>query len=142
MNEINDAQGIKINHLSFAVNDLPNFTVNDIVTARDMARNRNYTFEPMITMIADDMQIKMEDNLVVAASQTIGFEIDKERLLGALRWDSDQYHAGWQKGFNTGWDEAARFIRKILDNSPSVIAKEELCNIITEMITGQKEERQ
>ena len=47
-----------------------------------------------IDIIVDKMQTKMEDDLVKVV-QNYGFNVDKDELAKALRYDRDQYEKGY-----------------------------------------------
>ena len=56
-------------------------------------------YESPITMFVQDSITesikKQEDQLIYSLSQTIGYQIDKEQLVRALRYDRDQYKKGY-----------------------------------------------
>ena len=52
-------------------------------------------YESPIEMIASDISIKLEND-VVTAIQSYGINVDKDELIRALRYDRNQYNKGYQ----------------------------------------------
>ena len=55
-------------------------------------------YESPIKQIVGQMQAEMETNLLCKVSQTVGYSIDKEELIKALKYDRDQYEKGYSDG--------------------------------------------
>lgn len=55
-------------------------------------------YESPITQIVSQMQAEMETELLYKVSQTVGYSIDKEELIKALKYDREQYEAGYADG--------------------------------------------
>lgn len=54
-------------------------------------------YEPLIKVIQGQMQMKMEND-IFRTVQSYGIEVDKEELLRALKYDRQQYDAGYADG--------------------------------------------
>lgn len=57
-------------------------------------------YESVIQQFFGEIATEMDNN-VVKAVQEVGIYVDKDELIRALRYDRDQYH----KGFNDGYEE-------------------------------------
>lgn len=59
-------------------------------------------YESPITMYMSDIQRKIEkqteDEMMVAINQSIGFDVNKEELIKALKYDREQYEKGYKDG--------------------------------------------
>ena len=57
-------------------------------------------YESPIEKIFGDIQEQInkqdEDNIMMTVNRSIGYEVNKEELLKALRYDRDQYEKGYQ----------------------------------------------
>lgn len=49
----------------------------------------------MIESISDHITEKIENELLVKVTTTVGFDVDKEELLKALKYDRGQYDKGY-----------------------------------------------
>lgn len=56
-------------------------------------------YESAIKVMQSQMQIMIEDKILKAV-QDAGVVVDKERLLKALKYESEQYEKGYQDGLN------------------------------------------
>lgn len=63
-----------------------------------------------ITQTISEIQSKMikdqEDELLIEASQVVGYTIDKEELIKAMNYDRNQFAQGYEKGHETGYAKA------------------------------------
>ena len=71
--------------------------------------NDNYNYESPITRIENQLLEEMvkneEDQFVLEVRQTIGYQIDKAKLIKALNYDREQYEKGYQDGIS--WERKA-----------------------------------
>ena len=56
-----------------------------------------YDYEAPINAIVSELETKMEDDCLKAV-KSYGFEIDKEELAKALKYDRGQYERGYKQG--------------------------------------------
>lgn len=63
-------------------------------------------YESPIQRIVGDIVTQMQENeekqLMATVTQKIGYQVDKNELLKALRYDRGQYDKGYDDGFNDG----------------------------------------
>ena len=52
-------------------------------------------YKSPIELIVSNYRTKLDDELLATVEQKIGFVVDKEELLKALRYDRDQYNKGY-----------------------------------------------
>lgn len=62
-----------------------------------------YDYESPIQVFRTQMVMEQEKDLVMKVSQTIGYEIDKNELIQALKYDRGQYERGYRDGKCDGW---------------------------------------
>lgn len=62
----------------------------------ELLAQMNYQ-SPIAVNIANDIQLKMEDDIMTAV-YSYGVEVDKDELLKALAYDRDQYVTGYADG--------------------------------------------
>lgn len=62
-----------------------------------------YDYKSPIQVFRTQMVMEQEKDLVMKVSQTVGYEIDKEELIQALRYDRNQYDRGYHDGKCDGW---------------------------------------
>lgn len=55
-------------------------------------------YESPIQQIVGQMQSEMESELMYRVSQTVGYSIDKDELIKALKYDRGQYEKGYADG--------------------------------------------
>lgn len=83
-------------------------------------------YESPINQILGEMQIAYE-NECMKEVQSCGFDVNKEELLKALKYDREQYTKGYSDGYNKAIDEviwqleaevesSAKFIREYDDS--------------------------
>ena len=73
-------------------------------------------WESPITQISTQLEQKMreeEDKLVIEVSQMIGYDVNKEELLKALKYSQEQFGKGYDKGYERGY--AAGYSKAISD---------------------------
>ncbi len=64
-----------------------------------------------ITVLETEMQIRVEDG-VYKAVKNVGFDVDKDELMRALRYDRKQYQKGYDQGFQNGYYAAIRYLTR------------------------------
>lgn len=70
--------------------------------------SENYNYKSPIAMYessAYELMDKMEDGIICEVRKTIGYNIDKARLVGALKYDREQYDKGYQDGKHAAYTE-------------------------------------
>ena len=77
-------------------------------------------YESLITQVvsqaSSDMIKNQENQLMVEIRQMIGWDIDKEELIKALKYDRNQYDKGFSDGKEEGKKEVLDKLREILVN--------------------------
>ena len=53
-------------------------------------------YESPIDQFTSAVQAKLEKDLMCEVSQIAGYEVDKEELIKALKYDRDQYNKGYE----------------------------------------------
>lgn len=74
----------------------------------------------MNEIITNPIVEKIENELLVKVTRTVGFDVDKEELLKALKYDRDQY----EKGFRDGVASAQQWIpvsERLPENDTTVL---------------------
>ena len=56
-----------------------------------------------------------EENAILEAVQKVGITVDKNELIKALKYDRDQYNAGFSIGFSKGYEKAINDVAHYLD---------------------------
>lgn len=70
-------------------------------------------YQSPIQQIADEMCLKMENN-VYTAVQNVGIYVDKDELIKALQYDRGQYSKGYSNGYAQGYEDGiAETMRKL-----------------------------
>lgn len=91
-------------------------------------------YESPIQKFVMDVQKKMmqeeENQLFMSVKQTIGFSVDKEELLKALKYDRDQYEKGYIDGLKANdwiptkeqqyWENAQEALSRIFDQCEEI----------------------
>ena len=54
--------------------------------------------ERIVKEVAETMQEQEENGLVVAVSEKVGYLVDKDEMIKALKYDRDQYNKGYDAG--------------------------------------------
>ena len=67
-------------------------------------------YESPITLIATEVQMKMENDTLQAV-QRYGIDVDKDELMKALSYDRGQYDKGYRDGYNDAMKKIQDFIR-------------------------------
>ena len=62
-----------------------------------------------ITVLETEMRIHVE-NGVYKAVKDVGFDVDKEELIRALRYDREQYKKGYEQGYRDGYYAAIKYL--------------------------------
>ena len=79
-----------------------------------------YNYESPITkviqQVEQDLFRQEEDALILEVNRKIGFDIDKDRLIKALQYDSDQYHKGYKDGLKDNFNHNLESIRAKIKN--------------------------
>lgn len=57
-------------------------------------------YESPIKVLCGEMQTEIENDLLVKCSQAVGYDIDKDELIKALKYDREQYEKGYSDGLN------------------------------------------
>lgn len=65
------------------------------------------SYESPIRIIEGELTSRFENDIMTVV-QSYGIEIDKDRLLRALKYDSDQYDKGYRDGKNFRLSESAK----------------------------------
>lgn len=73
-------------------------------------------YESPITLIATEVQMKMENDTLQAV-QRYGIDVDKDELMKALNYDRGQY----DKGYRDGYNEAMKKIQDIYGQMGGII---------------------
>lgn len=77
-------------------------------------------YESPIQMIMDNIQTQMiqqeEDQLLMQVQKSLGFDIDKNELLRALKYDRDQYEKGYKDGqHSASWTPVSEGLPKMTE---------------------------
>ena len=64
-----------------------------------------------ITVLETEMQIHVE-NGVYKAVKNVGFDVDKDELIRALRYDREQYKKGYEQGYRDGYYATIRYLTR------------------------------
>lgn len=91
-------------------------------------------YDAPIKMYEEPLKIAT-DGMIVNVVQNFGFDVDKEELYRALKYDRDQYEKGYSKGKTVGIDEFRERIKELLKHGIFVSR-----NDLFECITGIAEE--
>lgn len=73
-------------------------------------------YESPITMIASQIEMKMEND-VLQAIQRYGIQVDKDELIKALNYDRQQYDVGYKDGYNKGFQVAIEMVKQNIDKA-------------------------
>lgn len=73
-------------------------------------------YESPITLIATEVQMKMENDTLQAV-QRYGIDVDKDELMKALNYDRGQY----DKGYRDGYNEAMKKIQDLYGQMGGII---------------------
>ena len=57
-------------------------------------------YESPIEVLYGQMQTEIENDLLVKCSQSVGYNIDKDELIKALKYEREQYKNGYSEGLN------------------------------------------
>lgn len=57
-------------------------------------------YESPIEVLYGQMQTEIENDLLVKCSQTVEYNINKDELIKALKYDREQYEKGYSDGLN------------------------------------------
>ena len=76
----------------------------------------HYNWESPITKIYGDIHNEIvrqdEENYMYTITQAVGYKIDKEELLKALRYDREQYNKGYKDGVRETFIEELKKIKE------------------------------
>ena len=101
----------------------------------DLSEETFYDYESPITkviqQVEQDVIRQEEDALVCEVSRKIGFDIDKDRLIKALQYDSDQYDKGYLDGLRCNFNSTLNAMRAKVKNE--IILHDECFNEISDM---------
>ena len=73
-------------------------------------------YESPITLIATEVQMKMENDTLQAVRR-YGIDVDKDELMKALNYDRGQY----DKGYRDGYNEAMKKIQDLYGQMGGII---------------------
>ena len=68
-------------------------------------------YESPINMIIQKLYTNLESECMKSV-QRYGFDVDKEELAKALKYDREQYEKGYTDGYNEGIDDAIKVIKE------------------------------
>ena len=68
-------------------------------------------YESPINMIIQKLYTNLESECMKAV-QSYGFDVNKEELAKALKYDREQYEKGYTDGYNEGIDDAIKVIKE------------------------------
>ena len=85
----------------------------------------NQMYESPITQILGEIQTKYENDCMKVVQQC-GFDVNKEELIKALSYDSNQYSKGYSDGYNKAIDD---FVGMALNKFTELELKDSLATV-------------
>ncbi len=85
-------------------------------------------YESPIEVLYGQMQTKIENDLLVKCSQAVEYNINKDELIKALKYDREQYEKGYSDGLNA--DKWISVNDRLPENCIEVLVYDTDCGIV------------